>query len=415
MTKPLQRPKRKDPTKRTRLPLLPQGARSRQAQLLTRTAAEGRFELPTCNACGAVHYPPRDACPKCLSDTIVMSPASPLGTLLAETTVRVSPDVFFRERMPWRIGTVLMEAGVSVVAHLHCDVAAGQPVRLAWHLDRSGQAVAFAWPEQETPNMADDIQARELTLDPKFRRVLVTDARSAVGQACIRAFAEAGSAIIFAGLAEPWKPCSDLDVLRKMSGLEIMTLDVTNGDTITELAAEIGARVDIVVNTAEHVRPGGILDRPGITVAREELETGYLGLVRLAQAFAPVMRFRGADGTHAACAWVNVLSIFAQANWPAYGAFSAAQAAQLSASHALRAELRPGGVRVVNVFTGPLDTNWFQTVPPPKVTPTQVAKAIVDALKRGLEDVYVGDVAEDLRARLADNPKAVERDLANER
>ncbi len=272
MTTPLQRPNRKDPTKRTRLPLLPQGARSRQAQLLTRTAAEGRFELPTCSDCGLAHYPPRDACPKCLSGSIAMATASPRGTVLAETTVRVSPDVFFRERMPWRIGTVLLEAGLPVIAHLHGDVTTGQPVRLAWHLDRSGQAVAFAWPEQETPHMAEDAQAREMTLDPKFRRVLVTDARSAVGQACIRAFAEAGSAIIFAGLAEPWKPCPGLDALRKTPGLEIVTLDVTNGDSITELAAEIGARVDIVVNTAEHVRPGGILDRTGITVAREELE-----------------------------------------------------------------------------------------------------------------------------------------------
>jgi NAD(P)-dependent dehydrogenase (short-subunit alcohol dehydrogenase family)/uncharacterized OB-fold protein len=412
---PLQRPKRKDPTKRTRLPLSPQGARSRQAHLLTRAAAEGRFELPTCAHCSAPHYPPRDACPKCLSENIRMVAASPLGALLAETTVRVSPDVYFRERMPWRIGTVLLDAGLPVIAHLHRDVATGARVRLAWHLDRSGQAVAFAWPEKETPHMAEDPQARELTLDPKFRRVLVTDVRSAVGQACVHAFASAGSTVIFAGLSQPWKPCLGLDALRKLPGVEVMTLDLTDGDGITELAAEIGARVDIVVNTAEHVRTGGILDRTGITVAREELDHGYLGFMRLAQAFAPTMRFRGADGANAACAWINVLSIFAQANWPLFGAFSAAQAALLSASHALRAELRPGGVRVVNVFTGPLDTEWFQTVPPPKVTPSQVAKAVVDALKRGLEDVYVGDVAEDLRARLADNPKAVERDLANER
>jgi short-subunit dehydrogenase len=80
-------------------------------------------------------------------------------------------------------------------------------------------------------------------------------------------------------------------------------------------------------------------------------------------------------------------------------------------SHSLRAELRPGGVKVVNVFTGPLDIEWFQTVPPPKVAPRAVASAIVSALKRGLEDVFVGDVAEDIRQRLAANPKAVEREL----
>jgi hypothetical protein len=74
--------------------------------------------------------------------------------------------------------------------------------------------------------------------------------------------------------------------------------------------------------------------------------------------------------------------------------------------------LRPGGVKVVNVFFGPLETEWFQTVPPPKVTPAALANAVVWSLRQGVEDVFVGDVAEDIRARLAVNPKALERELA---
>jgi hypothetical protein len=69
-------------------------------------------------------------------------------------------------------------------------------------------------------------------------------------------------------------------------------------------------------------------------------------------------------------------------------------------------------VRLVNVFFGPLETEWFQPVPPPKVAPGALARAVIDALKRGLEDVFVGDVAEDVRARLSVNPKALERELA---
>ena len=45
MTEPLARPGRKDPLKKTRLPLNPQGARSRTAHGLTAAAAEGRFAL----------------------------------------------------------------------------------------------------------------------------------------------------------------------------------------------------------------------------------------------------------------------------------------------------------------------------------------------------------------------------------
>ena len=50
-------------------------------------------------------------------------------------------------------------------------------------------------------------------------------------------------------------------------------------------------------------------------------------------------------------------------------------------------------------------------VPPPKVAPRAVAEAIVGGLRNGLEEVFVGDVAQDVRRRLEANPKALEREL----
>jgi NAD(P)-dependent dehydrogenase (short-subunit alcohol dehydrogenase family) len=179
---------------------------------------------------------------------------------------------------------------------------------------------------------------------------------------------------------------------------------------VADLAADIGGRVDIVVNTSEHVRPGGVMSRRGLTVAREEMDIRYFGLMRLAQAFGPALRARGADGANSATAFVNFLFVHALANLPEFGAYSATEAACLSASHSLRAELRPGGVKFVNIFHGPLETEWFQPVPPPKVAPAALAKAAIDALRRGLEDVFVGDVAQDIHARLLANPKALERE-----
>ena len=67
MTKPMTRPKRKNPVLRTRLPTLPPWARSRIALGLTAAAALGRFELQQCADCGTVQYPPREACHVCLS------------------------------------------------------------------------------------------------------------------------------------------------------------------------------------------------------------------------------------------------------------------------------------------------------------------------------------------------------------
>ncbi len=412
MTAPLTRPKRKNPLRRTRQPLYPQSVRSRTAHGLTLAAAEGRFELQTCEDCATVFYPPRDACPKCLSDRVPFKPVDNRGALLAETTIRTSTDPYFRERTPWRVGLTKLDAGPVILSHIHGDVAEGDRVRLDLKLDKGGAPVMIALPEKDTPHMADDPHLREMTSDPKFRRVLITDGRTPVGQAMAKAFSEAGCNIVFVGIADPWKPFPGQDALTKIERVEIVPLDVTDTESVTEQAEQNGGRIDIVVNTAEHIREGGIMQRHGLTVAREEMDVRYFGLMRLAQAFGPAMRGRGADGVNSAAAFVNLLSVHALMNWPQYGSYSAAEAASLSAAQCLRAELRPGGVKVVNVFFGPLDTEWFQTVPPPKVTPDALAKAVVKALQRGLEDVFVGDIAEDIRARLAVNPKALERELA---
>jgi NAD(P)-dependent dehydrogenase (short-subunit alcohol dehydrogenase family)/uncharacterized OB-fold protein len=413
VTEPLVRPKRKNPLQRTRRPLSPPSIRSRTAHGLTAAAAEGRFALQVCEDCKTVIYPPRDCCPSCLSARLPFRDVRRGGVLIAETTVYTSPEPYFRERMPWRVGTVKLDAGPVIVAHLHGDTREGDRVRLELKLDKSGSAVALALPEQDTPNMADDPHLREMTCDPKFRRVLITDGRTPVGQAMARAFADAGASIVFVGVADAWKPFPGLDALRKIAPVEIVPLDVTDTESVTEQAEQNGARIDIVVNTAEHVRSGGIVDRHGLTVVREQIDIRYLGLVRLAQAFGPILRARGADGVNSAAAFVNLLSVHALMNWPAYGSYSAAEAACLSAAHCMRAELRPGGVKVMNVFFGPLETEWFQTVPPPKVAPAALARAVVRGLQQGLEDVFVGDIAEDIRARLAVNPKALEREMAS--
>jgi NAD(P)-dependent dehydrogenase (short-subunit alcohol dehydrogenase family)/uncharacterized OB-fold protein len=413
MVKPLVKPKRKNPLKKTRQPLYPQAVRSRTAHGLTLAGAQGRFELQKCTECAHVFYPPRDACPKCLSPRVPFVPVDNRATLLAETSIHASTDPYFRERTPWRAGLSKLDCGPVVLSHLHEDVREGERVRLELKLDKGGAPVIIALPARDTEHMADDPQLREMTCDPKFRRVLITDGRTAVGQAMAKAFSDAGATLVFVGIADPWKPFPGQDALRAIPNVEIVPLDVTDTESVTEQAEQNGGRVDILVNTAEHVRSGGVMQRHGLTVAREEMDVRYFGLMRLAQAFGPGMRARGADGVNSATAFVNLLSVHALMNWPAYGAYSAAEAACLSAAQCLRAELRPGGVKVLNVFFGPIETEWFQTVPPPKVAPAALARSVVNALQRGLEDVFVGDIAEDVRARLAVNPKALERELGS--
>src|SRR5262249_25116450 len=143
----LQRPKRKNPVLRTRLPTLPPAARSRIALGLTAAAAMGRFELQQCKDCGTVQYPPREACQQCLSTRVFWKEQQNAGELLARTTLHHSNDLFFRERLPWHLGLVKLDCGPTVVAHLHDSVE--KRVRVRAMLDRAGQAVLAALPETE--------------------------------------------------------------------------------------------------------------------------------------------------------------------------------------------------------------------------------------------------------------------------
>ncbi len=411
MSVPVSPPPRRNPVARTGMPALLSAQRSRATHGLTAAAAQGLFCLQVCSDCGTRQYPPREACSHCLSAKLPFRDVDRAGVVVVDTTIRIAGEIYFRERTPWRIGTVQLDCGPIVIAHLHGDVSQGSRIRMELLTDKAGAPAMFAMPAVNTPAMQDDRQYREFTCDPKFRRVLVTDGRTEIGQALVRALSDAGARKVFVGIANPWKPFAGKQSLARAENVECVQLDVTDTASVVECAAQIGARVDILVNTTEHIRLGGLMDQTGIGIAREALELRSLGLMRLAQSFGPIMRARGADGVDSACAFVNLLAAHALMNWPSYGASSAAEAAALSMSQCLRSELRHGGIRVVNMFVGPLETEWYQNAPPPKVSPATLARAVVQALCSGQEDCFVGEVARDLRARLAANPKALEREL----
>jgi NAD(P)-dependent dehydrogenase (short-subunit alcohol dehydrogenase family)/uncharacterized OB-fold protein len=379
--------------------------RSRAALGLTAAAALGRFRLQVCAACQAVQYPPRETCHRCLSDRLRWQDQSGAGELISETTLHHSQSAYFQARLPWRIGMVRLDAGPTLIVHVHggCRTAPSR-IRVGARLDKSGQGVLVAFPIDEVLNMADDRQLREMTCDPKRRKVLVTDGNTAVGQAVVRALIGAGADRVWAGHSKPWNTAPALGDLTALPQVTLTPLDPSDSGSIEQLAAAIGGEVDMLINTAEVHRPYGIAAEHGVEAARAEMDVNYFGLLRLAQGFGPAMRARAAAEPSSSTAWVNLLSIYALSNFPPHGTYSASKAAALSLSQCLRAEMAPYGVRVINVFPGPIDDEWSQPLPPPKLTPAALAGAIVGALQNGVEDVYPGDVAQEWLLRWQDNP-----------
>jgi NAD(P)-dependent dehydrogenase (short-subunit alcohol dehydrogenase family)/uncharacterized OB-fold protein len=408
-----------DAAMRSGTPALPPTQRSRVARGLTSAAAVGRFELQVCQDCGTVQYPPREACYKCLSVRLRWTLQPGDGELLAETTLFHSHNEFFRARLPWRLGMVRLDCGPTVITHLHGQVP-GAParVRVGMQLDRGGQGVLFAFPIGG--GGPDDKELREMTSDSKGRQVLITDGTSAVGMALARACVAAGAAKVWLGHSGASLTLQALEELGGRSRVTPIPLDVTSVDSVKWVAKEIAETVDIVVSnaefrgSAEFRAPAVSPDQSAERSAPAEMDVNYFGLLRLAEEFGPVMRERAASGEPFLMAWVNLLSIYAVASdLPSYGTSSASKAtAAYSLSQSLRAQMQPAGIRVVNVFPGPIADTSNEALSLPKIEPGALARAVVQALQDGVEDVYPGDVASEWLTRSRDNPKALERELA---
>jgi short-subunit dehydrogenase len=131
------------------------------------------------------------------------------------------------------------------------------------------------------------------------------------------------------------------------------------------------------------------------------METNYFGSMRMARAFAPVLRDNGGG------ALVNVLSVLSFISMPQGATYSASKAAAWSLTNALRIELRHQGTLVVAVHAGFIDTDMAAGVTGDKITPRSVAEQIVAALAADEEEVLADPTSEMVKAALSNDLTAL--------
>jgi NAD(P)-dependent dehydrogenase (short-subunit alcohol dehydrogenase family) len=147
-------------------------------------------------------------------------------------------------------------------------------------------------------------------------------------------------------------------------GVVGVSLDVTRASDVAEAAARL-SDVDTVI-----VDGGFAAQRPPLQASliesRRDLEITYLGLLAVAQAFAPVLAENGGG------ALVNVLTASTQ---------TVAHAVTRATLDALRAETRASGTLVVNVQIVPTGL---------PMAPAWIATATLDAVAAGRDTVMLG-------------------------
>jgi NAD(P)-dependent dehydrogenase (short-subunit alcohol dehydrogenase family) len=220
---------------------------------------------------------------------------------------------------------------------------------------------------------------------------LVTGANRGLGAAIAQALLDAG-ATVYGGARDPESIANNRIIP--------VRLDVTNEDDIAN-AARTCTDVSIVVNNAGILRQSASLADGSIEAARAEMETNYFGSMRVARAFAPILRDNGGG------ALVNVLSVLSFISMPQGATYSASKSAAWSLTNALRIELRRQGTRVVGVHAGFIDTEMAAGVSGEKVSPESVAEQIVTAVASDAEEVLADATSEMVKAALPNDLTAL--------
>jgi NAD(P)-dependent dehydrogenase (short-subunit alcohol dehydrogenase family) len=168
-------------------------------------------------------------------------------------------------------------------------------------------------------------------------------------------------------------------------GIEQVSIDVTNPASITAAASKCGDTTMLVNNAGIARITSSLLDSAMIDVAREVFETNYYGTIRVSQAFAPILARNGGG------AIINVLSDAAWHSRPFLAAYSASKSAEWSFTNALRIELRSQNTLVNGLHVGFIDTDLTKGYDIKKMDPREVARAALDGVDAGKEEVLVDD------------------------
>ena len=229
---------------------------------------------------------------------------------------------------------------------------------------------------------------------------LVTGANRGLGRELVSELVARGARTVYAAARD----AAALGALVQAHAgrVQPLTLDITNPEQV-RAAQQRCKDVTLLVNNAGINRQQGFLAAASADDAAAEITTNYLGTLAMCRAFAPQL---------AGGAIVNVLSILAKVALPAMGSLCASKAAGLRLTEGVRAELAAQRTLVVAVMTGAVDTDMSREFHGPKSSPLDVARAVLDGVQRGDEEVYVGDMAGWINAAIVQDPKALERELA---
>lgn len=177
--------------------------------------------------------------------------------------------------------------------------------------------------------------------------VLITGCSSGIGRALAEVFLSAGYQV--------WATARrDEDVAALgQAGFRGVLLDVNDETAVERLAEQVQREVgglDVLINNAGYGAMGPLLDG-GSQAIRRQFETNVFAVVGVTRALFPLLRARRG-------LVVNIGSVSGVLVTPFAGAYCASKAAVHALNDALRLELAPFGIEVLEVQPGAIASNF---------------------------------------------------------
>jgi NAD(P)-dependent dehydrogenase (short-subunit alcohol dehydrogenase family) len=207
---------------------------------------------------------------------------------------------------------------------------------------------------------------------------LVTGANRGLGLAFARALLEKGAAKVYAAARNP-----EAVTLR---GVVPLKLDVTSDEDVGAAILAAGD-VDLLINNAGIAKAGGFFAEGAVEAAREQFEVNFVGPLRTARAFAPVLARNGGG------AIINVLSVASWMNGPLLATYAASKSAAWALTNGLRIELVEQGTQVLGLHAGLIDTDLARNIDAPKSSPDEIVRTTLAALERGESQVLADEIS----------------------
>jgi 3-dehydrosphinganine reductase len=223
------------------------------------------------------------------------------------------------------------------------------------------------------------------------RKVILTGGSSGLGLALAAPLLGRGDVVTLVA-RDPVKLAAAASQLREKvpnAKVEVLALDVSGADVAAGLAKAVQAMggLDLLINSAGILREGYI-EKLTEQDYRQTFDINYFGTLRTIRAALPFLKASGRGQI------VNIASVAALTGVFGYTAYCSSKYALLGLSEALRAELKPQGIKVQVVcppeFDSPMVDALDQTRTPENqahtlTIPKLGVSPVVDAIMAGLE------------------------------